>query len=72
MKEYPHVRRVGAYAFFAFLSMGAAMIAGALTRKIGMSDIFERLVVFATFAASFTALRDMTTRSLPTSEEAGA
>ncbi|WP_338469062.1 hypothetical protein V3I01_08135 [Sphingomonas sp. gentR] len=72
MKEYPHIRRVGAYAFFAFLAFSGAMIAGVLARRVGVSDLVERLTVFATFAVCFTALRDMTTRPLPTSEEAGA
>jgi NO-binding membrane sensor protein with MHYT domain len=71
MDEFPHVRRVGAYLFFAVCSFGVSMLAYAIARKIGFNDGMTHIAASTAMIASFLTLRDMTTQPRALEKEAG-
>jgi hypothetical protein len=58
--EFPHVRKVGRYGFYAILAFSTAVMAGVAARLAGVKpeSILERGIVIMIMLSVFMVLRD--------------
>lgn len=58
-EQLPHCRKLGRYAFFAFLAVGAGILTHGLLKFADMPEVIYRHGGSVALLASFLVLRDM-------------
>lgn len=56
---FPHIRKVGRYAFYLPCAFGLGILVAALLHAAGISHDFAREAVFPVCLVAFLALRDL-------------